>query len=347
MINIKDGTRKISDFAFCFAYEHTIEEVNVPSSVEKIGKGAFENSSIKVINVDEENNYYCSVDGALYNKEKTVLICCPPKKESIDIPKTVKSIEYRAFSLNDTAFSIPEGIERIEAEAFLFSKSGQDKVDLPESVKFIGKEAFWSCNDLTAMYIPKSVTTIEANAIGYNRGGAIEGFTIYGYKNTTAETYAKHNGFIFVALDDVSATLDFELKAPEGSALAAETATITIDGDSVESVDGSFTLPALEDGEYEMTISAPNFVTRTYTVTVKDGAIVEDIAPELNLIGDITGDGKLNTADLLRAKSHIKGASKLTGYELDCANIDGNDKVNAADLLKMKAHIKGVSKLWA
>ena len=147
----------------------------------------------------------------------------------------------------------------------------------------------------------------------------------------------------------VEETVDITLKAPKGSALSAETSLITIGDDKFSSVDGQVNIPELDDGDYQMTISAPNYVARTYSVTVSKGKIVEDIQPELHLIGDVTGDGQLNASDLLKAKSHIKNVSKLKGYDFDCANIDGtsgNKVVNASDLLKMKAHIKGVNKLW-
>ena len=106
----------------------------------------------------------------------------------------------------------------------------------------------------------------------------------------------------------------------------------------------SFAVPS--DGTHEISFCAPNYVQRTYTVEIKNGAIVSAISPELHLIGDITGDGVLNASDLLKAKSHIKKISPLTGYDFDVADIDGNDRVNASDLLKMKSHIKKVSPLW-
>lgn len=91
-------------------------------------------------------------------------------------------------------------------------------VDLPENLSFIGKEAFFGCDNLKEITIPKSVTTIEDKALGYvlgrvyvkdENGDVIDidsampmpDFTIYGYKGTEAERYAKDNGFIFESID--------------------------------------------------------------------------------------------------------------------------------------------------
>ncbi len=102
---------------------------------------------------------------------------------------------------------------------------------------------------------------------------------------------------------------------------------------------------SLEDGKYLALVSMAGFVPRTVEFSVTDGQ-AEEVDAELHRTGDITGDGNLNAADLLRAKSHIKGINSLEDYDYDCANVDENDKLNAADLLQMKAHVKGVNKLW-
>lgn len=40
---------------------------------------------------------FCSIDGVLYDKSATRLICCPGNKTSVEIPESVKSIESAAF----------------------------------------------------------------------------------------------------------------------------------------------------------------------------------------------------------------------------------------------------------
>lgn len=55
---------------------------------------------LKNIYVSEENPYYSSVDGILYNKEQTKLLACPSNAEVCKMPNTVTSVKNNAFSYN-------------------------------------------------------------------------------------------------------------------------------------------------------------------------------------------------------------------------------------------------------
>jgi hypothetical protein len=151
-------------------------------------------------------------------------------------------------------------------------------VTIPNGVTSIGDSAFYHCESLESITIPNSVTSIGYKSFGYYTKSfgdvgvvlRIPGFTIYGYKGTAAETYAKDNRFKFIPLDE---------------------------------------------------------------------------EPELKK-GDLNGNDKIDAADLLQVKSHIKKVKTLTGDEFAAADVDGNGVINASDLLKMKAHMKGVTLLW-
>lgn len=62
--------------------------------------------------------------------------------------------------------------------------------------------------------------------------------------------------------------------------------------------------------------------------------------------GDVTGDGKVNSSDLLAVKRHIKKIDMLTGYSFLAADINGSRVINSSDLMAIKSHIKGVKRLW-
>ncbi len=71
-LKIKEGTVSIGESAF--VYREKINSLTIPKSVVYIHKEAFWESGIKNIIVDENNKYYSSEDGKLYDKNKTKLI---------------------------------------------------------------------------------------------------------------------------------------------------------------------------------------------------------------------------------------------------------------------------------
>lgn len=97
-------------------------------------------------------------------------------------------------------------------------------------------------------------------------------------------------------------------------------------------------------GTYTMKVMKKNHVTREYTVTVGSSNVVQDV--KICLLGDVTGDGKVNTKDWARLKAHVNETSNLTGYELACGDVNGDSKVNIKDWARLKAHVNESNPLW-
>ena len=56
----------------------SLTSITIPNSVTSIGEWAFSRcSSLTSINVDANNANYCSIDGVLFSKDKTILIQFP------------------------------------------------------------------------------------------------------------------------------------------------------------------------------------------------------------------------------------------------------------------------------
>ena len=137
-------------------------------------------TSLTAINIDAANTEYSSVDGVVYNKNKTTLIRYPEGKtgSTFTIPAGVTSIESGAFSdcTRLTAINVDSGNSAyISDNGVLYNKTKTTLVaypagktgntfTIPNSVTTIERRAFWGCTGLTSITIPNSVTVIGWNA---------------------------------------------------------------------------------------------------------------------------------------------------------------------------------------
>lgn len=137
-INIPASVTEIDGSAFegCAS----LASIDIPANVTNIDAHAFfDCQNLASINVDDKNPAYASVDGVLYNKEKTILVLVPAKFQG--------------------KFTIPSGVTKIESTAFGSCK-GLTGVEIPNTVTSISGFAFEDCTGLTNLTIPSSVKFI-------------------------------------------------------------------------------------------------------------------------------------------------------------------------------------------
>lgn len=61
--------------------------------------------------------------------------------------------------------------------------------------------------------------------------------------------------------------------------------------------------------------------------------------------GDLTGDGEINSADLLKMRQYLLGKTNLSGEYKEAARIVDGDKINSANLLKLRQYLLGKTKI--
>ncbi len=168
---VKDETKPISVIPqFCFNCDENVETIYIGKDVREIdGKAFFTCRTLKQIIVDEENEYYCDIDGVLYNKDKTEIICYP-----MNHPQYLRE----KFGYNDTIWADAENnLEfraRYEADILTYV--------LPATVETIGELAFYDL-PLATLYLPEGLKRIETMAIMRNWWMT----DIYSYESSTAE----------------------------------------------------------------------------------------------------------------------------------------------------------------
>lgn len=160
-LTIPDETSAIGSYSFqgCVSIkEATIHKnITTPYRLWLYGCNNLEN-----INVSEENPVYCSVDGNLFSKDKTVIY------------------QYLRGK-NDAQYILPATVKRINQQAFDGCRKLRSVV-LSDGLTHIDQYAFWNCSGLTSIKIPNTVTTIDVGAFG----GRVSLTDVY-YYGTEAE----------------------------------------------------------------------------------------------------------------------------------------------------------------
>ena len=213
--------------------------------------------------------------------------------KSVVIPESVKIIMAYTFqgctSLQKVTIL---GAEAIYNDAFSHCESLSD-VSLPDTLTSISLNAFVDCKSLKSVTIPKSVTEIKDFAFGYYyelREGEehvwdsreVEGFTIYGYTNTAAESYANANGFTFISLDNVP----------------TEAATVTPTEGMTEDLTEPPVIPypifaILGDANGDETVDAIDAtIIQRYSLKIPVAFLYETL-----MHADVNGDGELDVVD--------------------------------------------------
>jgi len=315
-VNIPNSVTTIEFEAFYYCT--SLESINIPASVTSIGYFAFFKCT-DLITVDPENFYYSSLDGVLFNKDKTELIQCPVyKMDNYTIPSSVKTINKGAFldckfltsvtipnsviTIGESAFynciglisiTIPNSVTTIENYSF-YNCIGLTSVTIPNSVVMIGNQAFFCCFNLTSVNIPASVTSIG----DYAFANCKQLTSIYAYPSIPIALLS--NSFVFDS--DIKNTCN--LNVPAGSLDLYKSANVWRDFSKI----GIITSTGKEFKNEAITVS-PNPAKDVITVNARKG-----------IVSIYNSNGKLEITQSLEENKQVNISSLPSGMYVVVVN---------------------------
>ena len=224
-VTVSNKTVYLEDYTF--EYCKKVTDINLPYNVKHIGKGAFygcEGMSKLVISSFVEtlgdNVFYgCSALEDITIPGGITIFCTEDflgtrwyelQPEGI-LYLCDNALGYKGNTDDLTEVTLKEGTVAVADGAFFDCKT-LNKVTLPDTLKNIGEAAFANCPALSEITLPVSIAalgdwslgifcTYNEN-IGYYYSAKVEKFTVKGYVNTVAESYAGFYDFEFISLGE-------------------------------------------------------------------------------------------------------------------------------------------------
>nr|MBQ5810916.1 leucine-rich repeat protein [Clostridia bacterium] len=187
--NVKEGgsytvPSGVETIAFAAIINQYLAELIIPESVTQIyGRNSFIESFV----VSENNSVYSSVDGVLFNKEKTILIAYPSYKRGTDY-----TVPYGITSIMDSAFVEVQYLKTLT---------------LSESVTDVYSESIWGCWNLESITFESPTTLYLESSIGWCEN--LKEVTVY-----AQNVYLGYSEWLFNGCPD-----NLVIKCVKGSAL--------------------------------------------------------------------------------------------------------------------------------
>ncbi len=206
---VKDETKPVTSVRqFTLNCDDKIKTITIGPDVEYVDTKAFYSCwALQNIEVDENNPNYCDVDGVLYNKDKTALLCYPcdhdeylrqkygyekelyrdevtPEYErdiqTYVVPSTVIKLDEMCFNYaNLRTIYLPEGLEQIETLAVFKLHERVDQWGTTPSLhsivtykaKNVVDTHFTTTEALGEIYLslPEGLKFIGSDAFSYNQ----------------------------------------------------------------------------------------------------------------------------------------------------------------------------------
>ncbi|MBO4453133.1 MAG: leucine-rich repeat protein [Clostridia bacterium] len=186
-----NGKRVIYVAAGAFENVSGVKGIYVPSGINKIGRSAFENSSVEWVFIgrdvseiedhafsgcndireyrsDPKNKIYMGNGGCLVDKSRHSVVAGSnwPDFPDAEIANGIAHYAFENMTKMESVY-IPDGYEAIGTMAF-YGCMMIKNVRLPQSMKILGDWCFNYC-DIKEIHIPPLVESIGANPFAYNK----------------------------------------------------------------------------------------------------------------------------------------------------------------------------------
>lgn len=320
----------------------------IPNSVTTIGSEVFKNcESLESVKL---TNKLTTVESSLFSN------CISLK--NIEMPDSVTEIKSNAFEKCSALENppLPKNLSAIRDYSFS-GCTGFESVQLSEKVSAVGKGAFLSCPNIKKVYVLNKKASISSYAFGYTKDDN-KSFvkeenppTIYGYYQSTTETYANNNGLNFVEMNsnppDVQTviTLDSNTMEIDKSRMKKISYTVTNPGGktrfastdtSIATVDEQGRVRGVSAGTAYIVMVNSN-ATVLITVIVKDSDI--DISEEqqnsefkYRYVEDEDGELTVKITGYVGEGGKVVIPSKILGYDVKGVAGTFKDYLNITEL---------------
>ena len=385
-VNIPDSVEVISNSAFSITM---IDEFHISKNVRELSESAFTTFKLSNIDIDPENPYFDTVNGAIMNEAHSELILIPSyvKVDEFVIPEGTVSIRSNAFlnARNIRDLVIPstyvgdyhliqdmDGLENVyvsennpdysDIDGVLFSKDKKTLLKYPDHKNYkgtyvvpdgtvkIGPLAFYY-SDLRDLTFPESVSEMELYSIyttyhyqgvmtflnpkvnlsrcltyftqSYNHdtGETTHLVTVRGYKNSTAERFARDNQANFEVIDG---------EPPKVTTTTSTTSTTSKTTSKATTSTTSATTSKTTSSTASKTTSATTSKTTTVSTTTAASAIA----------GDLNNDKSVNAADLVSLSNYLHGKK----VNITNADLNNDGVIDSLDMCRLRKLVLAYNK---
>lgn len=158
-LRLPDDTREIEENAFknCQA----LVSLQLPAATSRV-MPSDSCGRLTTIKVSKDNNFFCSTDGVLYNKESSRLLWFPEGKENVpSFPANLTYIgEYAFRNCRIRKLELPSTVSEIKKGAFYGAHL--ESIVLPEQLQQISSGLFQECKYLTSVTLGSRTNYLSA-----------------------------------------------------------------------------------------------------------------------------------------------------------------------------------------